>query len=106
VPPLFAERFIMTAAFVLDSTTCLMYLYTKLQGKCKLSFAMFYSMNFCEAKRYQLDKRISRRELSALNLRRDLPTHQKTDRLWRTSSLAPDNTYKMNFVQGFEGFYK
>jgi hypothetical protein len=51
----------MTVAFVQGSTTYLIYFNTKLDGKCKLLLAMFYSMKFCEAKLYQLDKRISKR---------------------------------------------
>jgi hypothetical protein len=79
VPTSSDERFVMTVAFVQDSTTYLTYFNTKLKGKCKLLLAMIYSMKFCEAKSCQLDKRISKRELSFLNLSRNLPSHQKAD---------------------------
>ena len=81
VPALSDGRFFMIVAFVQDSKTYLMYFNTKHQRKCILSHAVFYSMKFCEVKPYQLDKRISKRELSFLNLSRNLPPHHKTDTL-------------------------
>jgi hypothetical protein len=79
VPALSDEKFVRIVAFVQDSETYVMQLSTKRDGKWKLSLAMFCSMKFCEAKRYQLDKRISKRELYVVNLTRNLPPHQKTD---------------------------
>jgi len=79
VPTLSDGRFVMIVAFVQDSTTYVMVVNTKRDGKWKLSLAMFCSMKFCEAKRYQLDKRINKRELYVVNLSRNLPPHQETD---------------------------
>jgi len=80
VSPLSDGRFVVTVTFVQDSTTCLLRLNNKLEGKCKLSLALCYSMEFCEAKRNQLDKRVRKSELSVVNRYCILPRHQKTDR--------------------------
>ena len=37
MPPLFDERFVMTVVFVQNSTTYVMDVNTKLEGKCKLN---------------------------------------------------------------------
>jgi len=76
VPPLSDGMYVATVAFVQDSTTCILQLNRKLQRKCKLSPALCYSVEFCEAKRYQLDKLMRKRELAVLNLYWVIPRHQ------------------------------
>jgi hypothetical protein len=105
VPPLSDERFVMSVAFVQDSTIYVTQLSTKLDGKCKLSLAIFYSITLCEAKRYHLDKRINKRELNVVNLPRVLLLYQKVDTHCRTNSLTSRNTYRVNFFRGFNISY-
>jgi hypothetical protein len=95
-PPLSDESFVMTVAFVQESTTYL--------AEVNYTCLLFLIWNSVKVNGVSWTNYQQKSNLSVLKLSVGSSTSPKTDRPWKTSSLAPGNTSTLNYVQGFWDF--